>query len=248
MRMLLLLLLQMLQLGCSGEEAIRRRRHGRRQRLWPLLVQLQLGLVQLMQLQLRLDCGRWQWLPVGQGSWLRLRLVPDLGNHLLLLRLCLLLVLDLVLLRLLVLHPDLLLGLLLGLLIDLAMLLGLLLLLVLVLDARPWGGQLLLLLVVVALVFIVVLREVALRVAQRHIGLALVLLQVDWLVQVIVDDVVLGGLLADVVVRGRHADQVDLVEGEALGADPRVLLALLAVVEDLAAQRFVGIVSGRREL
>lgn len=36
---------------------------------------------------------------------------------------------------------------------------------------------------------------------------------------------------------------MDLVEGEALRTDPRVLLALLAVVEHFAAQRLVGIVS-----
>jgi len=220
-----------LQLGGSGVKAVRRRRHGRRQRLWPLLVQLQLGLVQLMQLQLGLDCGHGQWLPVGQGSRLRLRLVADLLHHLwlrlsllvVLLRLLLVLYPHLgLLLRLLVGHhlAMLLLGLLLLLLVMLLLLVVLLLLLRLMLDAWPWRGGQLLLLVIVALVFVVVLREVTLRIAQCHIGLALVLLEVDRLVKVVVHYVVLGGLLADVVVRGRHADQVDLVEGEALGADP----------------------------
>lgn len=69
------------------------------------------------------------------------------------------------------------------------------------------------------------------------------LLKIDGLVQVVVYNMVLGGLFADVVVRGRHADEMDLVEGETLRTDPRVLLALLAVVEHFAAQRLVGIVS-----
>jgi len=230
--LLLLLLLQVLQLGGSGVKAVRRRRHGRRQRLWPLLVQLQLGLVQLMQLQLGLDCGHGQWLPVGQGSRLRLRLVADLLHHLwlrlsllvVLLRLLLVLYPHLgLLLRLLVGHhlAMLLLGLLLLLLVMLLLLVVLLLLLLrLMLDAWPWSGGQLLLLVIVTLMLVVVFREVTLRIAQCHIGLALVLLEVDRLVKVVVHYVVLGGLLADVVVRGRHADQMDLVEGETLGADP----------------------------
>jgi len=96
----------------------------------------------------------------------------------------------------------------------------LLLLLRLMLDAWPWSGGQLLLLVIVTLMLVVVFREVTLRVAQCDVGLALVLLEVDRLVQVVVHYVVLGGLLADVVVRRRHADQMDLVEGETLGADP----------------------------
>lgn len=126
----------------------------------------------------------------------------------------------------------------------LAMLLGLRLRLMLMLHA--WTGRwlfLLFLVVVVALVFVIVLGEVAFRVAQRHVRLALMLLQIDRLVQIVVHNVILGRLLADVVVRRGHANQVDLMEGEALGADPRVLLALLAVVEDLAAQRLVGVVA-----
>lgn len=150
--------------------------------------------------------------------------------------------LGLLLLRLLVGHN--LAMLLLGLLLLNAMVV--LLLLLLRLDAWP-GCGLLLLFIIVTLVFVVVFREVTLRVAKRHIGLALVLLKIDWLVQVIVHNMILGGLLADVVVRGRHADQVDLMEGEALRADPRVLLAILTIVEHLAAQRFIGIVTIERK-
>lgn len=69
------------------------------------------------------------------------------------------------------------------------------------------------------------------------------LLQIDGLVEIIVDYMILGGLLADVVVRGWHANQVDLVEREALGADPRMLLTLLAIVEHFAAQRLISIVT-----
>lgn len=191
-----------------------------------------------MQLQLRLDlwlnrCCR-QWLAIGDCCWLWL-LVPDLCDDLLLR------------LLLLVLHTYLGLGLWLRLRLIrdcLAMLLGLYLWLMLMLYT--WTGRwlfLLFLVVVVALVFVVVLGEVAFRVAQRHVRLALMLLQIDRLVEIVVHDMILGGLLADVVVRGGHANQVDLVEGEAFGADPRVLLALLAVVEDLTAQRLIGVVT-----
>lgn len=73
------------------------------------------------------------------------------------------------------------------------LLLGLLVLLLvmLLLDAWPWGGGQLLLLVIVTLMFVVVLREVTLRVAKRHIWLALVLLKIDGLIQVVVYNMVL---------------------------------------------------------
>lgn len=212
--------MQVLQLRRRrGEEPIRRRRHCRRQCLRPEL--LLLLLVQLMQLQLRLNlwlnCCRCQWLAIGDCCrlWLLLLLLmANLCDDLLLLGL------------LLVLHTHLrhvlhLLGLVLLWLWLIGDRLAMLLRLWLMLYAWPGSWLLLLLLVVVvALVLVVVLGEVTFRVAQRHVRLALVLLQIDRLVEVVVDDVVLGGLLADVVVRGGHADQVDLVEREALGADP----------------------------
>ena len=71
------------------------------------------------------------------------------------------------------------------------------------------------------------------------------LLHVDRLVEIIVDEVILGRLLADVVPGRWHADQVHLMEGKALRADPRVLLVLLAVVEHLAAEALVRVVAGR---
>lgn len=213
-----LLLMQVLQLRRRrGEEPIRRRRHCRRQCLRPELL-----LLQLMQLQLRLNlwlkCCRCQWLAIGDCCRLRLLLLmANLCDDLLLL-LGLLLVLHTHLRHVLHLH-------LLGLVLLWLRLIGhrLAMLLRLWLMLYAWTGSwlhLLLLIVVVALVLVVVLGEVTFRVAQRHVRLALVLLQIDRFVEVVVDDVVLGGLLADVVVRGGHADQVDLVEREALRADP----------------------------
>lgn len=202
-------------------------------------------LLQLMQLQLwlnlRLYGCRGQWLPIGNGCGLRL--VSDLCNNLLLLLLMMMLQLLLLLRLLLVLNAYL--GRVLWLRLWLWLrLIGnrLTVLLLLVLNAWTGCGQLLLL-VVVALVLVVVLWEIALGVAQRDVRLALMLLQIDGLVEIVVDNMVLGGLLADVVVRWGHANQMDLMEGEALGTDPRMLLALLAVMEDLTIERFIGIVA-----
>lgn len=190
-------------------------------------------LMQLMQLQLwlylRLYGCRGQWLPIGDCRGLRLLVTYLCDDLLLLLRLLLVLDAHLVLLRLRLISKR------------LTMLLWLLLLMLYAWPGR--GLHLLLLLVVVALVLVVVLWEIALRVAQRYIRFALMLLQIDWLVQIVIDNVVLGGLLADVVVRWGHANQMDLMKGEALGAYPRMLLTLLAVMEHLAAQRLIRIVA-----
>lgn len=78
---------------------------------------------------------------------------------------------------------------------------------------------------------------------ERNVGLRLVLLHVDRLVQIVVDEVIFGRLLADVFIGRRHADEVDLMERGALRADPRMLCVLLTVVEDLTADRVVRIVS-----
>lgn len=51
---------------------------------------------------------------------------------------------------------------------------------------------------------------VPLGVPQRDVGLGAELLLVDGTVQVVVDEVELRGLFADVVTAGRHADQVHL--------------------------------------
>lgn len=51
---------------------------------------------------------------------------------------------------------------------------------------------------------------VSLGVPQRDVGLGAELLLVDGTVQVVVDEVELRGLLADVVAAGRHADKVHL--------------------------------------
>lgn len=101
----------------------------------------------------------------------------------------------------------------------------------------------LIVLAVLSLVLVEALRVVAFRVAQRDVRLVLVLLHVQSLVQVVVDHVVLGRLRANVVGRWWHADQVNLMEGEALRADPRVLLVLLAVVEHLTVQTLIGVIA-----
>lgn len=233
------MLLQMLKRR-SSEETIRRRCYCGRQRLRSLMLMLQLMQLQLW-LYLWLYGCRGQWLPIGNSCGLRL-LVSDLCNNLLLLLLRLLLVLDAYLGRVLqLLRLRLMLWLRLRLIGNrLAMLLRLML------NAGTGRGKLLL--IVVTLVFIIVLREIALRVAQRDIRLALMLLQIDGLVEIVVDNMILRGLLADVVVRWGHANQMDLMESKALRADPRMLLTLLAVVEDLTVQRLIGIVAAKIQI
>lgn len=101
----------------------------------------------------------------------------------------------------------------------------------------------------VALVGVDVSREVALAVPEGDVRPALGLLEVQRLVQVVVHEVVLRALLA--VDLGRptsapsrgHADQVDLVEGEALRTYPGVAGVVLAVVENLAVQLLIGVVA-----
>lgn len=78
---------------------------------------------------------------------------------------------------------------------------------------------------------------------ERDIGLRLVLLHVDRLVEIVVDEVIFGRLLADVLVGRWHADEVDLVECGAFRANPRVFCVLLTVVEDLTSDGVVRIVS-----
>lgn len=72
------------------------------------------------------------------------------------------------------------------------------------------------------------------------------LFHVERLVQIVIDHMILGRLGANVVRCRRHADQVDLMEREALRANPRVLLAFLAVVEHLTLETLVSVVSAIR--
>lgn len=68
---------------------------------------------------------------------------------------------------------------------------------------------------------------------------------VHGLVEVIVDEMVFGWLFADVLVWWWHANQMNLMERGAFGTNPRVLCVFLAVVEDLASDGVVSVVSGR---
>jgi len=77
----------------------------------------------------------------------------------------------------------------------------LLLLRLLLLGCRP--GSLL-------LESVLVFRVVPVGVSEGNVGSGASLLGVDWLIQIVVDEEVLRALRADVVVRGRHADQVHL--------------------------------------
>lgn len=70
---------------------------------------------------------------------------------------------------------------------------------------------------------------------QSDIGFGHVFLHVNWLVEIVVDKVVLRGLFTDVVAGRWHANQVHLMERESFRAYPGVLLVLLAVVEHFAA-------------
>jgi len=63
------------------------------------------------------------------------------------------------------------------------------------------------------------------------------------LVQVVVDKVEFGRFLANVLLVDGHADQMHLVEGSAFRAEPRVPGAILTVVEHLAVDSLVGIVT-----
>lgn len=91
-----------------------------------------------------------------------------------------------------------------------------------------------------------VLWIVAFRVSQCDIWFRLVFFDVDRLVQKVVDDVVFGRLLADVITRWWHADQMHLMECKTFGADPGVFLVFLTVVEYLATEAFVGVVAGQK--
>lgn len=100
-----------------------------------------------------------------------------------------------------------------------------------------------LLVVLLTLVLEDLLRIVPLRIAQHHIGLLVVLVHIQGFVQVLVHKVVLGRLLANVLAARGHADQMDLVEGEALGTDPGVLLVIGTIMEHLATQSLVRVVA-----
>lgn len=83
-----------------------------------------------------------------------------------------------------------------------------------------------------------------LGIPQGDVWFGHVFFHVDRLVEVVVDEVILGRLLADVVAGWWHTDQVHLMECEAFRTDPGVFLIFLAVVEHFAAQTFVSVVSG----
>lgn len=71
-------------------------------------------------------------------------------------------------------------------------------------------SYLLLLILVVSVVPVDLSGVVPVGVLEGHVGLPLYLLLVDRPVQVLVHEMVLGGLLADAVGAGGHADQVHL--------------------------------------
>lgn len=96
---------------------------------------------------------------------------------------------------------------------------------------------------VLTLVVVDILGIVAFWILQRNVWLRLMLFDVDGFVEEIVDDVVLWWLLANVIARRWHANQMDLVEDETFRTHPRVLLVLLTVMEHLAIHTFVGVVS-----
>ena len=66
------------------------------------------------------------------------------------------------------------------------------------LNSLPW--QILFAVLLITFLIIIVLGIIAFRIAQRDIGLAMMLLQIDGLVQIIIDNMILGGLFADVLI------------------------------------------------
>ncbi len=88
------------------------------------------------------------------------------------------------------------------------------------------------------------LRIVSVRIDISPVVLISIIL-VDRLVQILIDEMVLGRQLAHVPVALRHAYQVDLVEPCTFRADPRAPRPFLAVVEHFALQFLVRVVAVR---
>lgn len=71
------------------------------------------------------------------------------------------------------------------------------------------------------------------------------LFHVDWFVQIVVDESVLSGLIAHILVGWRHANEVDLVESESFRTHPGMFRVLRAVMEDFTADRVISVVTIR---
>lgn len=93
------------------------------------------------------------------------------------------------------------------------------------------------------MVFIDIFWEIALRIPQADVWFALMFFKVDWLVEIVVDDVIFLRLLTDVIMGWWHTNQMYLVESEPFRANPRMTLAILAVMEHFAVNSVISVVS-----
>lgn len=81
------------------------------------------------------------------------------------------------------------------------------------------------------------------RVSQCNIWSCLMLFNIYWFIEKIVDYMIFGRLLASVVIWWWHTNQVHLMELETFGTNPWVFLIFMTIMEHFTVYTFVSVVS-----